>query len=53
VFEQHNSIMLLIDPASGAIVDANKAASRFYGYSPEHLRNLNYWPNQYHVTRAG
>ena len=41
IFEQHNSIMLLIDPASGTIVDANMAASRFYGYSPEHLRNMN------------
>ncbi|KXS33077.1 MAG: Diguanylate cyclase/phosphodiesterase with PAS/PAC sensor(S) [Candidatus Gallionella acididurans] len=41
IFEQHNSIMLLIDPASGMIVDANMAASRFYGYSPEHLRNMN------------
>ena len=41
IFEQHNSIMLLIDPVSGAIVDANMAASRFYGYSLEHLRNMN------------
>jgi PAS domain S-box-containing protein len=33
LFYSHDSIMLLIDPEKGSIVDANNAASRFYGYS--------------------
>jgi diguanylate cyclase (GGDEF)-like protein/PAS domain S-box-containing protein len=41
MFEQNDSAMLLIDPASGAIVNANAAAGRFYGYAIEHLRNMN------------
>ncbi len=32
MFQVNRSIMLLIDPASGAIVDANPAACAFYGY---------------------
>ena len=32
--------MLLIDPASGEIVDANPAASRFYGYQRDTLRQM-------------
>jgi diguanylate cyclase (GGDEF)-like protein/PAS domain S-box-containing protein len=41
MFERHNSIMLLIEPASGEIVDANAAATRFYGYPPERLMSMN------------
>ena len=41
MFERHSSIMLLIEPVSGAIVDANAAASRFYGYPPERLMSMN------------
>ncbi|PDW03847.1 PAS domain S-box protein [Candidatus Viridilinea mediisalina] len=40
MFERHQAIMLLIDPYSGAIVDANLAASAFYGYSLEELRRM-------------
>ena len=40
VFENHSAVMLLIDPLSGAIVDANPAAAQFYGYPPETLRSL-------------
>ncbi len=32
LFDRHDAVMLLIDPASGAIVAANRAADRFYGY---------------------
>lgn len=39
-FHKHNSVMLLIDPATGAIVDANPAAGRFYGYSLDELRKM-------------
>jgi PAS domain S-box-containing protein len=33
MFEKNQAIKLLIDPASGQIVDANPAACDFYGYS--------------------
>jgi len=39
-FDQHGVPMLLIDPQSGAIVDANNAAANFYGYSVAQLRQL-------------
>lgn len=32
LFANNSSVMLLIDPADGAIVEANQAAQRFYGY---------------------
>jgi PAS domain S-box-containing protein len=40
MFHKHSSIMLLVDPASGKIVDANTAAARFYGYSEDELRGM-------------
>ncbi|MBI5031673.1 MAG: PAS domain S-box protein [Chloroflexi bacterium] len=40
VFEQHAAMMLLVDPDTGAIVDANPAAVNFYGYSRQALCNL-------------
>ncbi len=40
MFHKHSSIMLLIDPASGMIVDANAAAARFYGYTEDQLRGM-------------
>ncbi len=40
LFEKHDAIMLLIEPQSGSIVEANHAASRFYGYSREDLCNF-------------
>lgn len=39
-FAQHSAVMLLIDPDSGSIVDANPAASAFYGYTRAELRDL-------------
>ncbi len=33
MFAEHSAIMLLIDPDSGAIVDANTAAENFYGHA--------------------
>jgi diguanylate cyclase (GGDEF)-like protein/PAS domain S-box-containing protein len=41
MFERHNAAMLLIDPASGAIVDANNAAGRFYGYPISQMKVMN------------
>jgi diguanylate cyclase (GGDEF)-like protein/PAS domain S-box-containing protein len=40
MFELNDAVMLLIDPGSGAIVDANAAASRFYGYAVECMRTM-------------
>ena len=39
-FNKHNAVMLLIDPKTGAIVDANPAAGLFYGYSVADLRAM-------------
>ena len=37
MFERHDSIMLLIAPDSGKIIEANLAAARFYGRSQKEL----------------
>ncbi len=37
IFAKHNSIMLLIKPEDGQIINANNAASIFYGYSISEL----------------
>ena len=41
MFEMHDAVMLLVEPHSGAIVDANQAAAKFYGYPLETLRQMN------------
>ena len=38
LFESNRVPMLLIDPADGALIDANPAASAWYGWSREELR---------------
>lgn len=40
MFERHKAVKLLIDPADGAIVDANEAAASFYGYPRDDLKML-------------
>ena len=40
LFEDHMAAMLLIEPDSGQILDANAEAARFYGYSREQLRAM-------------
>ncbi len=40
-FESINSIMLIIDPETSSIIDANPAASRFYGWSRAQLCSMN------------
>lgn len=37
MFENHGTVMLIIDPNSGVILQANGAAERFYGYPPSIL----------------
>ena len=41
IFENNHAVMLLIEPDTGKIVDANTFASSFYGYSYEELVNMN------------
>ena len=43
MFENNRAVQLLIDPASGEIVDANMAAADFYGYSIDELRTMHMW----------
>lgn len=40
LFDHNYSVSLLIDPDTGRIVGANDAASRYYGYSREHLLGM-------------
>ena len=40
MFSQHSVAMMIIEPISGKIIDANPAAIEFYGYSSEELLNL-------------
>ncbi len=41
MFENHNSIMLLVDPKDGRrIIDANKSAQEFYGYTKGEFTQL-------------
>ncbi len=41
LFEDHSAVKLLIDPDDGKIVNANKAAEQFYGWSREELMKMN------------
>ncbi len=41
MFEKNQAVKLLIDPKDGAIVDANSAASNYYGYSQLELKSMN------------
>ena len=41
LFERNAAIKLLLDPENGNIIDANPAASNFYGWSVDELRRMN------------
>ncbi len=41
MFERHSAIMLLINPTTGEILDANESAINFYGYSKPELLSMN------------
>ncbi|KHK01002.1 sensory box histidine kinase/response regulator [Desulfovibrio sp. TomC] len=43
MFFSNIAVKLLIDPASGRIVDANPAACQFYGYPLEDIQQLSIW----------
>ncbi len=59
MFQGHSAVMLLIEPVSGRILDANAAASQFYGYSEKQLKSISTAeinvidPNQEVIQRAG
>lgn len=40
LYENNHAVMLLIDPAEGIIVDANPAATKFYGYSRNEMMSM-------------
>ncbi len=40
MFERHAAAMLLVEPETGAIEDANPAAAAFYGYARERLQGM-------------
>ncbi len=41
MFEKHDAIMLLIEPQTGLILDANQSAAKFYGYEKSRLLMMN------------
>ncbi|TLP70680.1 PAS domain S-box protein [Maribacter sp. ACAM166] len=41
IFERHDAIMLLIEPKTGLIIDANNSAIKFYGYEKAKLCSMN------------
>ncbi len=40
LFENHAAVMLIIDPDSGNIIDANNSAAKFYGWTREQLQRM-------------
>ncbi|MGI6553407.1 MAG: HD domain-containing phosphohydrolase [Bacillota bacterium] len=51
MFNEHSAIMLLMEPLSGRIVDANRAACAFYGYTRDellsmHIQDINMLPEE-------
>lgn len=40
MFEKHEAVMFLIEPVSGNIIDANRAAEKYYGYPLEKLKSM-------------
>jgi diguanylate cyclase (GGDEF)-like protein/PAS domain S-box-containing protein len=43
MFHNTRAVQLLIDPAQGAIVDANAAACDYYGYTRDEIRAMRIW----------
>ena len=53
VFRESGVMMLLIDPDTGNIVEANDAAAEFYGYPIEQLQQMTIPADQYVHCRTG
>jgi diguanylate cyclase (GGDEF)-like protein/PAS domain S-box-containing protein len=43
MFENNRAVQILIDPATGHLLDANAAAAEFYGYTVEQLCKMTIW----------
>jgi len=43
IFEKNRAVKLLLDPASGRIVEATPSAAELYGYSREELTRMHIW----------
>ncbi|WP_051560058.1 EAL domain-containing protein [Marinobacterium jannaschii] len=43
LFEKSRSVEMIIDPVTGLIIDANEAASLFYGWSRSELQQIRIW----------
>jgi len=41
IFEKHSAVMLIIEPATGEIINVNRAAETFYGYPMSRLCKMN------------
>jgi len=50
IFEDHSAVKLLIDPDTEEIIDANRAAAIFYGWSRDELRHMKI--NQINTLKA-
>ena len=40
IFQHNASIMLIVDPVSGKIIDANNSALKFYGYTRDEITSM-------------
>ena len=40
LFDNHSAVKMLLDPDTGAILDANKAAAQYYGWTREELKHM-------------
>ena len=40
IFMEHSAVMLLVEPKSGRILEANSAATEFYGFSRDQLKSM-------------
>jgi|WetSurMetagenome_2_1015567.scaffolds.fasta_scaffold00063_21 two-component system, cell cycle sensor histidine kinase and response regulator CckA len=41
LFDRHYAVMLLVDPGTGNIVDANESACKFYGHAHDEFTEMN------------
>jgi two-component system, cell cycle sensor histidine kinase and response regulator CckA len=41
MFESHSAMQIILDPDTGVIIDANQAASSFYGWTNAEFRRMN------------
>jgi len=40
LFENHSAVKIILDPDTGAILDANDAAAQYYGWTHEELKHM-------------